>query len=272
MDIRQASNFIESLQHLWETGRFPSSWVIHSPNKILGLNYIKDFITSVLSLHHTLKFEDNPEVIVVGENNTLEKKSASIGIDDIRKIKEFFSKKSLLSPYKFAVIVGSESMSNNAQNAFLKLLEEPQEGGFIFLIESIPNSMLETIYSRCRKAYTYTNANAMELSSMTVEFIELINVSKYSGLEPFVSKHFTKDNAKQNWPHFNKELLQVLNKKCTNFDIICHLDNLSTKNELAKVLNAYDKVSKILQDAEDFDLNKFQSLILISDALRGIRL
>jgi len=50
-----------------------------------------------------------------------------------------------------AVIIGhAETMNEHAQNAFLKMLEEPPSNTFFILISENSNSMLPTIISRCR--------------------------------------------------------------------------------------------------------------------------
>ncbi len=75
----------------------------------------------------------------------------SIGIDQIRKIKSFLSKKSWQSTNKKIVIVyQGETMTPPAQNAFLKTLEEPPPNSIIIVTSSTKNALLPTIISRCQ--------------------------------------------------------------------------------------------------------------------------
>ncbi|MGC8869781.1 MAG: hypothetical protein ACP5PT_01650 [Brevinematia bacterium] len=71
----------------------------------------------------------------------------SIGIDVIRDIIDFCAK-TPLSGYKFVVIPNFDSATIEAQNAFLKTLEEPPKGTFIILTTSKYSNILPTISSR----------------------------------------------------------------------------------------------------------------------------
>lgn len=75
----------------------------------------------------------------------------NIRIDDIRKDIE---NEVYLSPYeskyKVFIVDGAERMNLNAQNAFLKTLEEPPPQSVIILITSTEHQLLPTIISRCQ--------------------------------------------------------------------------------------------------------------------------
>ena len=53
--------------------------------------------------------------------------------------------------YKVAVVNDAHRMNKNAQNAFLKTLEEPPSNTVIILITSEPEALLPTIRSRCQR-------------------------------------------------------------------------------------------------------------------------
>lgn len=75
----------------------------------------------------------------------------NIKVDQIR---EEVEEKLFLRPFegrsKVVIVDDSERMSNSAQNAFLKTLEEPPSESVIILVTSHPNSLLPTIRSRCQ--------------------------------------------------------------------------------------------------------------------------
>lgn len=77
-------------------------------------------------------------------------KIESIGIDIVRDVIDFCSKTSL-SGYKFVVIPSFEFATVEAQNAFLKTLEEPPKSTFILLTTSRYSKVLSTINSRTFK-------------------------------------------------------------------------------------------------------------------------
>lgn len=77
-------------------------------------------------------------------------KIESIGIDVVRDVVDFCNKTSL-SGYKFVVMPNFEFATIEAQNAFLKTLEEPPKNTFILLTTSKYSSVLPTISSRAFK-------------------------------------------------------------------------------------------------------------------------
>ncbi len=74
----------------------------------------------------------------------------SIGVDDIRvQVNNDMSIKPYSSPYKIYVISDADKMTEQAQNALLKTIEEPPEYGMIILLTNNRNKLLSTISSRC---------------------------------------------------------------------------------------------------------------------------
>lgn len=67
-----------------------------------------------------------------------------LGIDEVRELREVLSER---TPGKFFV-VSAERFTTEAQQAFLKILEEPAPNTHIFLIVPPQTFILETIFSR----------------------------------------------------------------------------------------------------------------------------
>ena len=79
-----------------------------------------------------------------------EKKSSSIGVDEIRsRLNNDIVIKPYSSPRKIYIIQNAEQMTVQAQNALLKTLEEPPAYGVILLLTTNVNGLLPTILSRC---------------------------------------------------------------------------------------------------------------------------
>ncbi len=72
----------------------------------------------------------------------------SIGIDEIRQIKTFLSRKPLGSSPNTVIIRSAEKLTLPAQNALLKTLEEPPGHSIIYLVTNHPDQLLPTILSR----------------------------------------------------------------------------------------------------------------------------
>lgn len=74
----------------------------------------------------------------------------SIGVDDIRKqVNNDIGIKPYVSPYKIYIINEADKMTEQAQNAILKTIEEPPEYGIFILLVNNINHMLSTMLSRC---------------------------------------------------------------------------------------------------------------------------
>ena len=88
----------------------------------------------------------HPDVFVLqakaGENE--------IKVDDVRVLLDKLSLKSVYGN-KFILIDDINSINANGVNALLKILEEPQDGTFFFIINHGFSKVLDTIYSRCNQ-------------------------------------------------------------------------------------------------------------------------
>ena len=73
----------------------------------------------------------------------------TISIDQIRQLKVALRTKS--SSYRIFIIPDAEKLVVEAQNSFLKLLEEPPAGVVFILTTSRPNALLRTVRSRLLK-------------------------------------------------------------------------------------------------------------------------
>lgn len=74
----------------------------------------------------------------------------SIGIDTSRLVKEFLSTRPINSTHKLVNIQKSERLTIAAQNALLKILEEPPQYATLLLWSANPYQLIPTIRSRCR--------------------------------------------------------------------------------------------------------------------------
>jgi DNA polymerase-3 subunit delta' len=78
------------------------------------------------------------------------------GVKNIKvdQVREEIEEKLYLRPfegrYKIVIVDEAERMNHNAQNAFLKTLEEPPRDSVIILLSSRPESLLPTLRSRCQ--------------------------------------------------------------------------------------------------------------------------
>lgn len=75
---------------------------------------------------------------------------ASIGVDDIRdQLVNDITIKPYSSKHKIYIVPDANKMTEQAQNALLKTIEEPPEYAVVILLTETADTLLETIQSRC---------------------------------------------------------------------------------------------------------------------------
>ncbi len=99
-----------------------------------------------------------------------------IGVEEIKKIRGHFSFKPYSAKGKTAVIISSENLTQDAQNALLKTLEEPPEGASLILAASGETALLPTILSRCQ-IVQISNDKSQLSNPKDVEIGQLVNSS-----------------------------------------------------------------------------------------------
>ena len=88
---------------------------------------------------------NHPDLIYVDHE-----KPGSIGVDDIRKqINDTIMVRPYSSYYKIYIVEEAEKMTQQAQNALLKTIEEPPSYAIIILLTTNQDAFLPTILSRC---------------------------------------------------------------------------------------------------------------------------
>ncbi len=75
-------------------------------------------------------------------------KQRALKIDSLREIARFAYEKPYISKHKLIIIDQAETMTVEAQNSLLKILEEPPESAKIILVSNDKNLLLPTIVSR----------------------------------------------------------------------------------------------------------------------------
>lgn len=94
----------------------------------------------------------HPDLLTV-EREFDEKKGrfkGSVGIEPVRRIAPFMHMTASFNGWRIAIVDDADTMTNEAQNAILKILEEPPAQALLILVCHRPGMMIPTIRSRCR--------------------------------------------------------------------------------------------------------------------------
>jgi len=106
---------------------------------------------------HLIKTESHPDFYVLdkdklGVNDISRRKGAKNWDDEkgFRDVISFLNLTPSLAKNKVVLIHNADIMTNEAQNALLKSLEEPASFSYIIMTTNRPRSLNQTIYSRCQ--------------------------------------------------------------------------------------------------------------------------
>lgn len=92
----------------------------------------------------------------------------SISVDQIRSVIEEVNKKPYEGDKKVIIFHDADKMTVQAQNAFLKTIEEPPQGVYIFLLSEAQDNILDTIRSRCQ-IHKLKKLSAAEIQSFLLK-------------------------------------------------------------------------------------------------------
>ena len=109
------------------------------------------FAKSLASFLENKHFEGPKSILA--ETLIVQPENGSIGIDAVRNSKQFLFRKPLRSARRVLIINDAETLTNQAQNAILKLAEEPPQSSLIIMIALGPDAILPTLQSRLQKVY-----------------------------------------------------------------------------------------------------------------------
>lgn len=90
---------------------------------------------------------NHPDYLEVGSDE----EAKTIPIDEVRELTRQLSLKPHSSRFRVAVIPDAERLGLPAQNALLKVLEEPPEYAVLILTATTPSRLLPTTVSRCQQ-------------------------------------------------------------------------------------------------------------------------
>lgn len=155
-DVIGREQVVEHLKNTIRLHKVSHAYIFHGEDGI-GKNFIADIFAAALQCED---FETEPCgackscLQAAGGNHpdiirVLHEK-ATIGVDDIRtQLNNDIQVKPYSSRYKIYIIDEAEKMTEAAQNALLKTIEEPPEYAVILLLSNNLEAFLPTILSRC---------------------------------------------------------------------------------------------------------------------------
>ena len=107
-------------------------------------------------------------------------KSRRILVDEVRDLERFLHLGSG-GELKVGIIVEADRMLDQAQNAFLKTLEEPPRDSILLLVTTNPAALLPTIRSRCQTINLFRNQSKFNFDGNDQLYASLASMGKGKG-------------------------------------------------------------------------------------------
>lgn len=144
------SKIIEELKRLSDESRLTHGYLFYGPEGV-GKKQIARGFARYLETGEFDNTEVNP---ILGDFLTVQpNESQTIGIDAIREIKFFLWQAPNKSSRRMVLVDNSECLTGEAQNALLKITEEPPNESLLILIARDPEALQVTLASRLTKIY-----------------------------------------------------------------------------------------------------------------------
>jgi len=105
------------------------------------------------------------------------------GIGDVRNLQGNFSRRPFESKYQTFIILEAQNLTLEAQNALLKILEEPAASVKILLTAPTSEGLLSTITSRCQKLELTGNLEEVIDEALFKKFLNSDSYERYKMID-----------------------------------------------------------------------------------------
>ncbi len=169
----------------------------------------------------------------------VEPKKNTITKEQIKQLQDYLKSYSQLSTNKVYVIKECEKMNLSAANSMLKILEEPQNNIYAFLITTDIDKVLPTIISRCIKIFVENKKLELD-ESIKEESLEILNLLFYKSENENIDKIYNKLKTKEK-EEIKRclENLIILLKDLVNIKLNMKTENYK-KEEIYKLSNSVE--------------------------------
>ncbi len=239
----------------YKLNNLPNSILIHGLSGIGKRTFLNKLVKNIISIefkdsnldHHLNLFKNNthPNIKIIEKevDSKTGKIKSNITIDQIRKLKTFLNSTTTIQNSSKIVIVDSADYLNiSSANSMLKILEEPKENTYIFLISNQISLLLPTIRSRCLKI----KFNTHNLTNFTK--IIKNNIDEISNEEINFYFELTYGSPGTTILYYNNDFLDIF-----QLSIKCLLSNDLDDDKI--------KLSNILSKLTNNEFNNYLSML-----------
>ena len=250
----------------YKSNNLPNSILIHGLNGIGKRTFLNKLVKNILNIefkdnnldHHLNLFKNNthPNIKIIEKeiDSKTGKIKTNITIDQIRRLKTFLNSTTTIQNSSKIVIVDSADYLNiSSANSMLKILEEPKENTYIFLISNQISLLLPTIRSRCLKI----KFNTHNLTNFTNIIKD--NIDEISNEEINFYFELTYGSPGNTILYYNNDFLDIF-----QLSIKCLLSNDLDDDKI----NLSNILSKLTNDEFNNYLSMLKFILIVANKLK----
>ncbi len=250
----------------YKSNNLPNSILIHGLSGIGKRTFLNKLVKNILNIefkdsnvdHHLNLFKNNthPNIKIIEKeiDSKTGKIKSNITIEQIRRLKTFLNSTTTIQNSSKIVIVDSADYLNiSSANSMLKILEEPKENTYIFLISNQISLLLPTIRSRCLKI----KLNTHNLTNFTNIIKD--NIDEISNEEINFYFELTYGSPGTTILYYNNDFLDIF-----QLSIKCLLSNDLDDDKI----NLSNILSKLTNDEFNNYLSMLKFILIVANKLK----
>jgi len=172
-----------------------------------------------------------------------------IGINEVRRIKEFVSQKSAYGTHRIVLVEGSECMTQEAQNAILKSVEDPLQSSLFIMTADHLDRLMTPLLSRLFKIYISSSYASLLSEYKKREYIA-------QSVSDFLKK-----------PPATSEMIKAIVEKEDDMDYFLSILILELRKDIIKNHASLREVLTRVRFMKQFNTNKKLQMEAISQKI-----
>ena len=250
----------------YKSNNLPNSILIHGLSGIGKRTFLNKLVKNIINIefkdsnlgHHLNLFKNNthPNIKIIEKeiDSKTGKIKSNITIEQIRRLKTFLNSTTTIQNSSKIVIVDSADYLNiSSANSMLKILEEPKENTYIFLISNQISLLLPTIRSRCLKI-KFNNHNLTNFTKIIKD-----NIDEISDEEINFYFELTYGSPGTTILYYNNDFLDIF-----QLSIKCLLSNDLNDDKI----NLSNLLSKLTNDEFNNYLSMLKFILIVANKLK----
>jgi len=297
--------YFDSFINTFKSNKLPNVMLLSGPKGSGKATFSYHFINYILSMNEKNKYSvENFEINSINSSFKMiqnfthpnfflienDPSKNEIKIEQIRRLINFLNKSNISRDIKIILLDNAELLNLNSSNALLKVLEEPKNNTYFFLIHNDASDIIKTIKSRSLQFRFHFNLEAKENIFLQISQNYNLDINKKiisdflrfetpgNLLRYLTTFDFTDYSISNNELIYILSLIEQFRNKTDinmlNF-ISLLIERFYTKLSLKNVnnINLYsknkNKISILIDDMKKFNLDKKSLLFTIDDILKN---